>query len=135
MRLLISYPHLKLYLHEGTCSAIEAQWYGEISSVLLRQTTLECVMLAREHSITGWIADDRQLGLIHPRDLAWIATYVLPLLIKWGVKRFARLEAADPLSQQLIGQAQEQAEQQLDFELRSFTDPAEAQAWASAGQS
>ena len=135
MRLLISYPHLKLYLHEGTSCAMEAQWYGVISSVLLRQATLECVTLARKHSITGWIADDRELGPMRPQDLAWIATYVLPLLVKGGVQRFARLEATEPLNQQLIGQAQEVAVQQLQFEVRSFTDPVEARAWAAGGQS
>ena len=131
MKLLVSYPYLQLYLHEGTSRALEAQWTGVPSSALLRQATLECVTLAREHRITGWIADDRQLGPVHPRDLEWIATYVLPLLIKWGVQRFARLEGVAPLTQERIGPVQARAQQQLAFELRSFTDPTAARNWAA----
>ena len=130
MQLLVSYPHLKLYLHEGASRAMEAQWKGVPGSVLLRQATLECVTLAREHRITGWIADDRLLGPVPLVDLEWIVANVLPLLNKGGVQRFARLEVVAPLTQSLIAQTQETATQQLPFELRSFTDVRAARAWA-----
>lgn len=131
MQLLASYPYLSLSLHEGRGRAIEAQWKGFVSSALLRQATLECVQLAREHHITGWIADDRRLGAVRPVDLEWIATQVLPQLIQVGIKRFARIEAFDPLNKLLISQAQETAQQQLPFELRSFSDLEAARSWAS----
>lgn len=130
MQLLVSYPFLNLYLHEGASRAIEAQWQGFISSALLRQTTLDAVKLARQHRITGWIADDRLLGPVRPVDLDWIAKEVLPQLVSAGVKRFARIEAADPLNRLLIGKVQETAEQKLPFELRTFTDLSEARIWA-----
>jgi hypothetical protein len=130
MQLLLTHPHLRLYLLEGPCQAIEAQWKGFVGSALLRQTTLECVALAREHHATGWVADDRLLGPVRPQDLAWIAATVLPGLVEAGLQRFARLEAEDPLNQFLIGQAQATAEQQLPFALRSFTDVEQARRWA-----
>ncbi|HEX8505788.1 MAG TPA: hypothetical protein VF630_10500 [Hymenobacter sp.] len=130
MQLLASYPYLHLYLHEGVSRAIEAQWKGFVSSALLREATLECVQRAREHRISGWVADDRLLGPVRPVDLEWIAQEVLPQLVAVGLKRFARIEAADPLNQLLIGRAQAIAEQQLPFELQSFTDLQEARAWA-----
>ena len=130
MQMLVSYPYLKLYLHQGASRALEAQWNGVPTSTLLRQATLKCVILAREHRVGGWIADDRELGPVPPADLEWVATYVLPLLIKGGVQRFARLEVVAPLTQPVIGPAQERAQQQLSFELRSFTDPEAARAWA-----
>ncbi|UOQ70223.1 hypothetical protein [Hymenobacter cellulosilyticus] len=130
MLLLASYPHLQLFLHEGSSRAIEAQWKGFVSSALLRQSTLECVALAQQHGISGWIADDRLLGPVRPIDLEWIGVEVLPELVRAGVKRFARIEAIDPLNKLLIGQAQETAEQQLPFELRSFQDLSAARAWA-----
>jgi hypothetical protein len=130
MQPLVSYPYLHLSLHQGPERAIEAQWQGFVSSALLRQATLECVQLAREHRITGWIADDRRLGAVRPVDLEWIATQVLPELIQLGLKRFARIEAVDPLNKLLIGQAQKTAAQQLPFELQSFTDLEAARAWA-----
>ena len=130
MQLLVSHPHVQFYLHEGISRAIEAHWQGFISSGVLRQATLEAVELARAHRITGWIADDRQLGPVRPVDLEWIATEVLPQLVQLGLKRFARIEAVDPLNKMLIGQAQETAVQLLPFELRSFTELPEARAWA-----
>ncbi|MBF9239643.1 hypothetical protein I2I05_19780 [Hymenobacter sp. BT683] len=130
MQRLVSYPYLELTLHDGAGRALEARWNGVIAPAALRRATLECVTLARAHGVTGWVADDRRLGPVAPRDLAWIATYVFPLLIKWGVRRFARLEAVDPRSQRGLALAQEMAAHTLPFALRSFTDPHEARAWA-----
>jgi hypothetical protein len=130
MQLLASYSFLNLYLHAGASRAMEAQWNGTVGSAELRRATLECVKLAREHRVTGWIADDRRLGPVRPHDLAWIATYVLPLLIKWGVQRFARVEGDESPALAEVDQAQEKAAQQLHFELRSFTDLEQARAWA-----
>ena len=130
MQILTSRPHLTLSLHAGPCRALEARWTGAPGSALLRQATLECVELARAHGATGWVADDRLLGPVRPADLAWIVAFVLPLLVQGGVRRFARLEAADPRTQGLLGPVQESAAQHLLFELRSFTDPAPARAWA-----
>ena len=130
MQLLASYPYLTLSLHKGRGRAIEAQWKGFVSSAVLRHATLECVRLAREYAVTGWIADDRLLGAVRPVDLEWIATQVLPELIALGVNRFARLEAVDPLNKLLIGQAQQSAEQHLPFALQSFADLKAARVWA-----
>jgi hypothetical protein len=104
------------------------------ASPVLRRATLECIELARAHGVTGWVADDRRLGPISPADLSWIYTYVFPLLVQGGVLRFACLEAEDPQTQQDVNQVHEIAAQQLPFELRSFTDPAEARAWACGAQ-
>ncbi|WP_227606790.1 hypothetical protein [Hymenobacter translucens] len=117
-------------MHQGTSRAIEAQWKGFVGSTVLRQATLECVDHARAHGITGWIADDRLLGPVRPIDLQWIATEVLPQLVVVGLKRFARIEAIDPLNKMLIGQAQETAQQHLPFELQAFTDLDAARSWA-----
>jgi hypothetical protein len=134
MQLLISYPYLKLYLHQGAASALEAQWNGVPTSAVLRRATLECVQQARAHGVTGWVADDRQLGPLRPEDLSWIYTYVFPLLVQGGILRFARLEAEDPHTPRVVQVVQEIAVQQMPFELRSFTDPAQARAWACGGQ-
>ncbi|GAA4369599.1 hypothetical protein GCM10023185_43390 [Hymenobacter saemangeumensis] len=130
MQLLASHPYLNLYLHEGASRAIEAEWKGFISSPVLRQATLEAAQLAQEHRISGWVADDRLLGPVRPSDLEWIGQEILPLLVAAGLRRFARLDAVDPLNKLLIGQAQQAAEQQFPFELRTFTDVEEARAWA-----
>jgi hypothetical protein len=130
MQLLYSSDFLTLTLHEGASRAIEAKWQGFVSSAVLRQATLDAVVLARQHRITGWIADDRLLGPVRPVDLEWIAQHVLPQLIGVGLKRFARIEAIDPLNKLLIGQVQDTAESQMPFEMQTFTSLPAARAWA-----
>jgi hypothetical protein len=126
MQLLTTSPYLSLYLHRGPSRAIEAQWKGVADSMLLRRAALECVTLTREHGISRWIAADRLLG---PVNLEWTATYVLPLLVKLGLQRFARPEAVDPLSQGLLTLTQETATQRLPFALRFFTNVWAARIW------
>lgn len=130
MQLLYSSDFLTLHLHEGASRAIEARWQGFVSSAVLRQATLDAVNLARQHRITGWIADDRLLGPVRPVDLEWISQQALPQLIGVGLKRFARIEAHDPLNKLLIGQAQDAAESQMPFEMQTFTDLPAARIWA-----
>jgi len=130
MRLLASYPFLNIYLHEGATAALEAQWLGFVSSAVLRQTILEALRLGEEHRITAWIADDRLLGPVRPVDLEWVAQEALPRMAALGLKRFARVEAEDPLNKMLIGQVQEAAEPQMPFALQLFNDVAAARKWA-----
>lgn len=130
MQLLASHTYLELYLHEGRTQALEARWKGPIRSAVLRHAALEAVELARKHRLGGWVADDRLLGPLRAQDLEWIATYMLPLLVKWGLQRFACVQAINPVTQQLVGPVQENAARRLSFEVRSFTDIQEARTWA-----
>ena len=66
---------------------------------------------------------------MRPVDLEWTGAEVLPQLAGVGLKRFARIEAPDPLNKMLLGQAQETAEL-LPFGLRSFADVRAARDWA-----
>lgn len=70
---------------------------------MLRQATLGAVELAREHRISGWIADDWLPGPVRPTGLASIAKEVLPQPAQVGLLRFARLDAVDPLNELRIG--------------------------------
>jgi hypothetical protein len=132
MQLLANYPFLHLYLHEGPSPALEAQWRGFVSSPFLRQALTDALALARQHRIRGWIADDRLLGPVRPADLGWIANEALPTLINLGVKRFARIEAEDPMNQLLINRTQEMVLPTLPLEIRVFTDVQAARTWATS---
>ena len=59
---------------------------------------------------------------MRPVDLEWTGAEVLPQLAGVGLKRFARIEALDPLNKMLLGKAQETTELLLPFGLRSFAD-------------
>jgi hypothetical protein len=130
MHLLAQYPFLNLYLHEGPTKALEAQWQGFVTSAVFRQAIAEALGLAREHRITGWVADDRLLGPVRPADMEWIATEIMPELVGAGLRRLARIEAEDPLNQLLIKQMHSAAHERASFEQRLFTDVAQARAWA-----
>jgi hypothetical protein len=132
MLLLVSHSFLNLYLHEQPgCRVLEAQWRGFVSSQFLRQATIEALELARQHRITGWIADDRKLGAVRPVDLEWITTNIVPELVAVGVKRFAIIKAEDPLNQLLISNAAEdEALAALPFQIRQFTSVEQARTWA-----
>ncbi|KUG08068.1 hypothetical protein [Solirubrum puertoriconensis] len=132
MILLARYSFLNLYLHESsTIRAMEAEWRGFVSSSFLRQAVTDAIGLARQHRITGWIADDRLLGPVRPADLDWISEHALPELVRIGLKRFARIEAEDPLNKLLISQLQHEVEETLPFQVRTFTDVQQARLWAS----
>jgi hypothetical protein len=131
MLLLAQYPFLHLYLHEGPSKALEAQWQGFVTSAVFRQTIGEALDWAREHRITGWVADDRLLGPVRPADMDWIATEIMPELVRVGLRRLARIEAADPLNQLLIKRMHNTAHELAPFEQRLFTEVAQARAWAT----
>jgi hypothetical protein len=92
---------------------------------------MDALELARQHRITGWVADDRLLGPVRPADMEWIATQIMPELVGLGLKRLARVEAHDPLNQLLIKKMHNTANEIAPFEQRLFTDVQEARAWAS----
>jgi hypothetical protein len=130
MQLLTSFSFLNLYLHTGNSRAIEAQWRGFVSSQFLREAISTALHLARQHQITGWIADDRKLGPVRPADLEWIGSTALPILAELGLKRFAVIEAEDPMNKLLINRTAEEATPALPFEYRRFTNVQAARAWA-----
>ncbi|UOQ74899.1 hypothetical protein [Hymenobacter cellulosilyticus] len=130
MPVLASHPALVLHLHQGTHNALETEWLGYVSSADFRRYITEAIALAREHHATAWIANDRLLGAVRPKDLTWIGQTVLPALVELGVVRFARLEAEQTLNRMLIGNLYQDTTPGLPFQTRMFTDVDEARTWA-----
>lgn len=130
MVLLASFSFLNLHLHEGPHPVLVAEWRGFVGSAFLRQAVSEALVLARQHHVQGWVADDRLLGPVRPVDLEWVTSTALPELIDMGVTRFAIVEAQDPLNRLLINNAADTATVSLPLEMRRFGDVAAACAWA-----
>jgi hypothetical protein len=129
-----AFPYLNLYLHPGPFPALETHWLGFATGIEFRVGVLQAVALAREHHVTGWIADDRLLGAVHPRDLQWCFDEVLLALGPLGVRRFALLESQDALNRRTIDGMYQQARPMVDFDIRLFTDLQQARAWAGGGE-
>lgn len=131
---LASYSFLNLLLHTGgPVPVLETEWLGFAGSADFQQALLEALRLARLHQVAGWVADDRRLGAVRPKDLDWTHEQVLKPLDALGVRRFAHLESAETLNRLIIGGLYQTAVPDLTYEFRHFTDLAPARAWAAGG--
>jgi hypothetical protein len=131
MILLASFPFVNFYLHNIGCAAIEATWRSDdINSFDLQEALLHGLDQARQHHVSGWVADDRRLSPILPSDLLWITTNVLPALADMGVKRLAVVDSEDPLNRELIHDAYHVPLAALGIEIHHFLDLRQARTWA-----
>lgn len=128
---LATYPFLNLLLHAGPNPVMETEWLGFAGSTDFRAALLETLRLARLHKVTGWVADDRRLGAVRPKDLEWTHHEILKPLDDLGVRRFAHLEAGEALNRLTIDGLYRQALPGLTYEFRHFTDLEQARTWAA----
>jgi hypothetical protein len=129
---LASYAFLNLLLHSSNQRAVlETEWLGFAGSTDFRLALTEALRLARLHHVTGWVADDRRLGAVRPKDLEWTHTQVLVPLGELGVRRFAHLESGEALNRITINGMYQSALPGLAYEFRHFTSLPEARAWAA----
>jgi len=129
--IIASYPFLNLVLHNGgPHNVLETEWLGFAGSADFRAALTEALRLARLHRISGWVADDRRLGAVRPKDLDWTHTEILVPLGELGVQRFAHLESEEVLNRITIDGMYQRSVPGLPYEFRHFTALAEARAWA-----
>jgi hypothetical protein len=134
MDLLLAEPYLNLYLHQGPAPTIETEWLGYASSNDFRRAISSALQLGKQYKVQGWVADDRRLGAVRPRDLEWLRVEMLPALAATGVQRFALLEADDSLNRLTIGWMYAQVSTAVSYEIRHFTDLRQARAWATGSK-
>ncbi|RZK32412.1 MAG: hypothetical protein EOO63_01455 [Hymenobacter sp.] len=128
---LATYPFLNVLLHTGPHNVLETEWLGFVGSVGFREALTEVLRLARLHRVTGWIANDRRLGAVRPKDLDWTHTNVLVPLSDMGVRRFAHLESQEVMNRVTINGMYQSVVPGLAYEFRHFTSLLEARAWAA----
>ncbi|QJX45636.1 hypothetical protein HMJ29_01265 [Hymenobacter taeanensis] len=131
MPVLASNPSLVLHLHPGPLPTLETEWLAFVNSTDFRRYVEEALVLAKQHGVKAWVANDQRLGAVRPVDLRWVSEYVLPAIAELGVLRFARLESGETLNRLLIGNMYQGATQVQPFEVRTFTNLPQARAWAS----
>ncbi|MGI4873836.1 MAG: hypothetical protein ACRYFX_21965 [Janthinobacterium lividum] len=131
MRTLLSFPYLNLCLYEGSVPVLELEWLRYANSADFRAAALQALHFTQQYHVQGWVADDRQLGAVRPRDLEWAAHTILVPLGQHGLKRFAQLEPLDALNRRTVGAMYISTQPSLQFEHRHFDDLAQARLWAS----
>lgn len=130
MQTLLSFPYLTVYLHDGPVSALETHSLGFAPSTDFRAAVGQAVGLGRQHRVQGWIADDRLLGAVRPRDLEWTHDEVLLPLEDLGLQRFAHLESQDALNRRTIAGMYDRVLPAITYEIKRFDDIQAARAWA-----
>ena len=133
MRLLLDLPYVNLYLHEGPPAVLELQWLRFAGSADFRAVALEALTFSQQYHVQAWVADDRHLGAVRPRDLEWAEQAVMAPLDQLGLQRFAKLESLDALNRLTVGAMYTRVQPVLHFEVRNFSDLDQARAWASGG--
>ncbi|RZJ87497.1 MAG: hypothetical protein EOO60_12135 [Hymenobacter sp.] len=128
---LASYPFLNILLHTGKHNVLETEWLGFAGSTDFRQALTELLRLARLHHVTGWVADDRRLGAVRPKDLDWTHTNLLVPLSELGVRRFAHLESEEVMNRLTINGMYQSAIPGLAYEFRHFASLTEARDWTA----
>lgn len=129
---LVAYPFLNILLHTGTHNVLETEWLGFAGSADFRQAMTETLRLARLHHVVGWVADDRRLGAVRPKDLDWVHEHLLIPLSNLGVRRFAHLESEEALNRITINGMYQSVIPGLAYEFRHFTSLPDARAWVAA---
>jgi len=124
-------PYCEVYLHTGPATTLEMRWLSYVPSVEFRACVGQALALARVQPLAGWVADDRLLGAVRPRDLAWVMQEVLPAIEAAGVRRFALLESHDAINRRTIAGMYKQALPARHFEVQQFADASLARAWAT----
>jgi hypothetical protein len=131
MRTLLALPFLNVHLHESPSPVLELEWLSYIGSTEFRAAALQALALSQQHRVRAWVADDRHLGAVRPRDLDWAEQAILVPLSQRGLRRFAHVEPLDALNRHVVGSMYSHSQPALGFELATFSSLAEARAWAS----
>ncbi|SNR28712.1 MULTISPECIES: hypothetical protein [Hymenobacter] len=131
MRSALSFPYLNVYIHEVPSPTLETHWLGFANSTDFRASLTQALQLGRQLQVKGWIADDRLLGAVRPRDLQWTHEKILLPLDTIGLQRFALLESSDTLNRLTIASMYHQASPDVRFEIQRFDQISRARAWAS----
>lgn len=133
MRTLLALPFINISLHEAPVLVLELQWLSYAASADFRPAALQALTFSQQHRVQAWVADDRHLGAVRPRDLEWAEQAILAPLDELGLQRFAKLESQDPLNRLTLNTMYTRMQPALRFEIRNFNDLVQARTWASGG--
>lgn len=131
MKQLYSSPHLNVYLHEGSHNTVELQWLDFANSDELRRNILEGLRLAQLHRAKSWLADNRLLRAIRPKDFEWMGPAIITPLDELGLKRIAVVESQDAINRMGVTSFLAAVVPGTGITTRYFTTPEEARAWAA----
>ena len=128
---LYSSPHLNVYLHEGPHNTVELEWLDFANSEELRHNILEGLRLAQLHRAKSWLADNRLLRAIRPKDFEWMGPAIIEPLDQLGVKRIAVVESADAINRMGVTAFLASVVPGTGITTQYFATAEEARAWSA----
>lgn len=134
MEKVFSSPHINIYLHPGPHNTLELEWLDFTNSDELRNSLLEGLRLARQHGIKSWIADNRLLRAIRPKDFEWMGPAIITPLNELGARRIAIIESQDAINRFGVNTFMASVIPDTTITNQLFTTSDEARAWATAPQ-
>jgi hypothetical protein len=134
MEKVFSSPHINIYLHPGPNKALELEWLDFANSDELRSSLLEGLQLARQHGIKSWIADNRLLRAIRPKDFEWMGPAIIMPLNELGVRRIAIIESQDAINRFGVNAFMASVIPNTGITNKLFANSDDARAWANEGQ-
>jgi hypothetical protein len=120
-----------VYLHEGSHNTVELQWLDFANSEELRRNILEGLRLAQQYRAKSWLADNRLLRAIRPKDFEWMGPAIITPLDELGVKRIAVVESQDAINRMGVTAFLSAVVPGTGITTHYFTTPEEARAWSA----
>jgi len=128
---LYASPHLNVYLHEGPHNTVELEWLDFANSDELRRNILEGLRLAQLHRAKCWLADNRLLRAIRPKDFEWMGPAIITPLDQLGVRRIAVVESQDAINRMGVTAFLAATVPGTGIATQYFATPEAARAWVA----
>lgn len=123
--------HLNIYLHSGAHNTLELEWLGFVNSAELQLSLLEALRLARRYAIKSWLADNRLIRAIRPKDFDWMGEHIIMPLDRLGVLRIAVVESLDAMNRMGVTMFLSSIIPDTRITTQYFSALGEARTWAN----
>jgi hypothetical protein len=78
------------------------KWLDFANSEQLRENILRGLDFAREYQVKAWLANNKLLRAIRPKDFEWLGPAIITPLSQPGVQRIAVIESQDAIKQMVV---------------------------------
>jgi hypothetical protein len=128
--ILINKTYAKAYLYTIENALIfELKWIGFVESADFRQTLEECIPYVLKHKPTHWLANNKLMRVIAPKDQQWTSDMWFPKLVQNDFKKMAIVEAEDIFNKRGVQKIFSKASGIITFDTMYFDDVNKALEW------
>jgi len=132
--MVLSSTPFHLLEHYPVHNVLVSQWYGPCTSQEYRETLTHFLHVIETMHIPYAIADRRLLPGIPPDDAQWTLGEFTERFFRLPLKRFALLNAFDPVAEEQTRRFLEKEKGMFPFEIALFEDLTSAYDWLVTGK-